>query len=198
MTNLQQRITDPQFFAKNAIVVAQSLLNKYLVRIIDGKKIIARIVEVEAYDGPTDDANHAFNNKRTARNETLFWKGGFVHIFIIYGMYYCLNFVCDQENYPSAVLIRACEIISDEREEVFQPNFKLANGPGKVCRYLKIDKTNDGLDLLTNDELFLLDNEELPPSAIVTTPRINVDYATVAKDHLYRFYIKNNPAISKK
>ena len=72
MPNLQQRITDPQFFAKNAIAVAQSLLNKYLVRIIDGKKIIVRIVEVEAYDGPTDDANHAFNNKRTTRNETLF------------------------------------------------------------------------------------------------------------------------------
>ncbi|WP_424526771.1 DNA-3-methyladenine glycosylase [Spiroplasma endosymbiont of Glossina fuscipes fuscipes] len=197
MLNLT-RLADPAFFSQNAVIVAQQLLGKYLIRIIDGKQIICKIIETEAYDGPADDANHGFNNKRSLRNETLFWQGGYAHIFMIYGMYFCFNIVTDQVDYPSAVLLRAGEIILDETIPNFISKPNLANGPGKLSRYLKINKTDDGLDLIKSSTLYL--GQETIPSVfdITTTPRVNIDYATNFKLKPYRFYITNHKAVSKK
>ncbi|WHQ36940.1 DNA-3-methyladenine glycosylase [Spiroplasma sp. SV19] len=191
-------LRDPVFFSQNAVLVAQQLLGKYLVRIIDGKKINCKIVETEAYDGPTDDANHGFNNKRSLRNETLFWQGGYAHIFMIYGMYFCFNIVTDQTDYPSAVLLRAGEIVVDETTPNFVSKPNLANGPGKLSRYLKINKTDDGLNLIKSSTLYL--EQEAIPSVfdITTTSRVNIDYATNFKLKPYRFYITNHKAVSKK
>ncbi len=192
------RLTEDTFFIRNAVVVARELLGKYLVRIIDGKKIICKIIETEAYDGPEDDANHGFNNKRSYRNETLFWKGGFAHVFLIYGMYHCFNIVTDQVDFPSAVLLRAGEIIIDETVPDFVSTPWLANGPGKLSRYLKITKADDGISLLESSVLYL--TEDTAPTAIeiTTTPRVNIEYATNFKLKQYRFYITYHKAVSKK
>ncbi|WP_227991501.1 DNA-3-methyladenine glycosylase [Spiroplasma poulsonii] len=132
------------------------------------------------------------------RSETLFWQGGYAHIFMIYGMYFCLNIVTDQVYYPSAVLLRAGEIILDETIPNFISKPNLANGPGKLSRYLKINKTDDGLNLIKSSTLYL--GQETTPSVfdITTTPRVNIDYATNFKLKPYCFYITNHKAVSKK
>ncbi|AGM24738.1 DNA-3-methyladenine glycosylase [Spiroplasma chrysopicola] len=197
MINFKNRITAPTFFTPNACTVAEQLLGKYLVRVINNKRIVAKIVEVEAYDGAEDDANHGFNNRRTVRNEPLFWSGGFAHVFLIYGCHNCFNVITDQNDIPSAVLIRAGEIIIDERDPNFVPNPQLANGPGKFSRYLAIDRGLDRVDLRTSEEIYLIDNLAVPLANIIRTQRINVDYATNYKSKPYRFYIKDNKAVSK-
>ncbi|QED24146.1 DNA-3-methyladenine glycosylase [Spiroplasma citri] len=192
------RLTDDTFFMQNAVVVARELLGKYLVRIINGKKIVCKIIETEAYDGPDDDANHGFNNNRSSRNKTLFWKGGFAHVFLIYGMYYCFNIVTDKTDYPSAVLLRAGEIIIDETVPGFVSTPRLANGPGKLSRYLKITKADDGHALLESSVLYLVEDIVLPTIDITTTSRVNIEYATNFKLKPYRFYITDHKAVSKK
>ncbi|WP_374695970.1 DNA-3-methyladenine glycosylase [Spiroplasma endosymbiont of Polydrusus formosus] len=192
------RLEDETFFTQNAVLVARELIGKYLVRVINGKNIICRIIETEAYNGPDDDANHGFNNKRSLRNETLFWKGGFAHIFMIYGMYYCFNIVTDQEDYPSAVLLRAGKIVTDETVPNFVSIPSLANGPGKLSRYLQITKADDGLALYKSATLYLAQDTIPGELEITTTPRVNIDYATNFKLKPYRFYITNHKAVSKR
>ncbi|MBX4190313.1 DNA-3-methyladenine glycosylase, partial [Candidatus Parcubacteria bacterium] len=114
---------DRQFFEQKTLKVARELLGKYLVRRIGNKVIAAKITETEAYCGPNDKACHA-SKGRTSRTEVMFGKAGHAYVYLIYGMYHCLNIVTEKENYPAAVLIRGIGSI---------------NGPGKLCRELKID-----------------------------------------------------------
>lgn len=99
------------FFVRDTLTVAKELLGKNIVRNIDGNKLIARIVETEAYIGPFDKAAHSYNNKKTQRNEVMFKDAGHAYIYFIYGMYYCFNIVTEEENKPCAVLIRAAQPI---------------------------------------------------------------------------------------
>lgn len=117
---------------------------------------------------------------------------------MIYGMYFCFNIVTDQADYPSAVLLRAGEIIIDETNPNFVNKPNLANGPGKLARYLKITKTEDGLNLMKSTTLYLAAATTTSDFAITATPRINIDYATNFKLKPYRFYITNHQAVSKK
>src|SRR3989344_7227500 len=112
-----------EFFNRNTVVVARELLGKYLVRKIGSKIVRAKITETEAYCGPRDLACHA-SRGMTPRTKVMFGPPGRAYIYLIYGMYHCLNIVTEKEGYPAAVLIRGCE---------------LADGPGKTCRDLKID-----------------------------------------------------------
>lgn len=101
-----------QFYKRSSLEVAPELLGKHLVFINNGKELVGRIVEVEAYMGPHDKAAHSYNNRRTKRNEIMYGPGGYAYIYLIYGMYYCLNVVTANELEPQAVLIRAVEPIS--------------------------------------------------------------------------------------
>ena len=92
------------FYQKDAVSAAKALLGKILVREINGKKILVKIVDTEAYMGAEDKASHAYANKKTKRTETMFKKGGLAYIYLIYGMYYCFNIVTSEENNPHAVL----------------------------------------------------------------------------------------------
>lgn len=100
---------DREFFRKDAITLARELLGKYLVRIYDGKKIITKIVETEAYMGIEDKAAHVFNDKKTQRTKPLYEDGGTIYVYLIYGMYNCLNISANIEGIPQCVLIRAVE-----------------------------------------------------------------------------------------
>ena len=96
-----------EFYAQDTLEAARRLLGKYLVRRLDGETLAGRVVETEAYVGRCDKACHAYHYLRTARTETLFSRPGTAYIYLIYGMYHCLNFVTEPEGEPAAVLLRA-------------------------------------------------------------------------------------------
>ena len=195
------------FYDRDTCQVAQDLLGKYLVRVQNGIPLVVRIQETEAYVGPMDKACHAYNYRRTARTETLFAPPGTAYIYLIYGMYHCLNFVTEPEGEPAAVLLRALEPAAGA--EIMQrlrfgdapmnayrkKNF--LNGPGKVCKALDLTTAQNRLDLEGN-VLFLcdsmedvgLENPAIGPEHLCTGPRIGVDYAEEARDFPWRFWLE--------
>jgi DNA-3-methyladenine glycosylase len=190
-----------QFFMQSAINLAPALLGQNLVRIYNQEKLAARIVETEAYLGPEDKAAHSYKNKKTKRTKIMFETGGFVYIYKIYGIHFCLNIVADNEK-PEAVLIRAVEPIygietmKKNRKINLKNNYMLTNGPGKLTQAMKIDSSLHAHDLTKNEEIYIEKGTE--PDSIEQSPRINISYAEEYKDKPWRFYIKNNPYISKK
>ncbi len=186
------------FFDRDTIRVAQDLLGKHLVRKYNDELLICRITETEAYIGRCDKACHAYNYKRTVRTETLFSRPGTAYIYLIYGMYNCLNFVTEPEGEPAAVLIRGLEPISgfETITHLRYPNLKspmngyqkknFLNGPGKVCKALALDRSLNGIDLL-GDTLYISPGEQ--PNVIHSGPRIGIDYAEEAVDFPWRFWI---------
>lgn len=194
------------FYDRDTITISKELLGKYLIHNIDGKELIGKIVEVEAYKGPIDKAAHSYNRK-TDRNRIMYGPCGHAYIFNIYGMYCCMNVVTEKVDIPCAVLIRALEPVSgiesmsknryNKSVSYLSKNElkKLTNGPGKLCIAMGISKSNYGDDLL-GDRLYIVEgiNEQFD---IVTTKRINIDYAEEAIHFPWRFYIKGNPYVSK-
>jgi DNA-3-methyladenine glycosylase len=153
------------FYTQPTLKVARSLLGKYLVRKIGDKIVAGKIIETEAYIGPQDKASHAYKGKKTKRNEAEYLVGGHVYIYLVYGMYWQFNISTFKEGAPECVLIRALD--SD-----------LASGPGKLCRYLKLDKSFYGEDLTKNKTLWLEEGGVRVNSCqIVATKRIGIDYA---------------------
>ena len=101
-----------EFYNRDTVQVARDLLGKRLVRVWDGTALVCRITETEAYVGRCDKACHAYGYRRTPRTETLFAPPGTAYIYLIYGMYHCLNFVTEPEGEPCAVLIRGLEAVA--------------------------------------------------------------------------------------
>lgn len=174
------------FYDRDTIVVAKELLGKYLVKKTDGITQIGKIVEVEAYLGPHDLAAHS-SKGLTKRTQTMFGPPGFVYVYLIYGIYHCMNVVTEQEGQASAVLLRAIEPIKN-----IEGNTK---GPGLLCKALGITKAFNNHDLLSTD-LYIAAQED-DQVTIEAKPRIGVDYAGDWAKKLLRFYIKNNPYVSK-
>jgi DNA-3-methyladenine glycosylase len=126
-----------EFYARDTLTVARELLGQRLVRVMeDGQRLAGIIVETEAYIGEEDQACHA-SHGRTPRNAVMYGPAGFAYIYFIYGMYYCLNVVTEQEGFPAAVLIRAIEPTEGiPRMQAYRqgrPLHELTNGPGKLC-----------------------------------------------------------------
>jgi DNA-3-methyladenine glycosylase len=191
-----------EFYQKDAVQAARDLLGKIIVRKYNGKTITVKIVETEAYCGAEDKASHAHNNKKTKRTAPMFKEGGHAYIYLIYGMYYCLNVVTAAENNPHAVLIRGVEplkglkYIKENRQIKSSRSKDLTNGPGKLSQALKIDKSFDGCNLVENNSLYLTDGGT-EDFEIESSPRVNIDYAEEYKDKKWRFLIKNNKYVSK-
>lgn len=200
-------LLNEKVYELDAIELSKKLLGKYIVREYDKKKLVAKIVETEAYMGIEDKGSHSYNNKRTEKTEAMYLPPGYVYIYIIYGMYHCLNIVSKEVDNPQAVLIRAVEPIEGidimsmnrfgkEYEQLTtQQKKNITNGPGKLCKALNIDKSLNkvklniaGISIYDGDKDF----------EIVESKRINIDYAEEAKDYLWRFYINGNKYISKK
>ncbi len=167
--------------------MAQDLLGCLLVHNIGDKRLVGRIVETEAYDGPEDKASHA-SRRRTPRNEVMFGPAGFIYVYLIYGMYHCLNLVTGPRNYPAAVLIRALEPIEGIEEST--------QGPGRLCRAMKIDLDMNKTDA-TKGPLFVV-RSRLKEPRIVASPRIGVDYAGEWSKKPYRFEVDGNRWVSKR
>ncbi|WP_024653852.1 DNA-3-methyladenine glycosylase [Borrelia persica] len=180
-----------EFFMHDAVIVARSLLGHLLVRKIDDREIVSRIVETEAYMGVLDKACHAYGGKITNRTGAMYNIGGYAYIYMIYGMYYMLNVVASDEHNPHAVLIRGIEPILPKIDGV------LTNGPGKLTKFLNIDLRFNKIDLLSNSELFLRKGLSLD-FEISCSKRINVDYSGEEyANKLWRFYIRGNKFVSK-
>jgi len=179
-----------KFFTRPTLTVAKDLLGKYLVREISTKILSGKIVESEAYIGPKDKASHAFGGKITLRNQAEYLIGGHVYIYLVYGMYWQLNIATSQKGRPECVLIRAIEIENQKHQ--------LANGPGKLCQYLHLDKSFYGEDLTKSKRLWIKNRTVIIKSSqIIKTSRVGIDYAgPVWSKKPWRFYIKGNPAIS--
>ncbi len=166
------------FYQKPTLAVAKNLLGKYLVRELDGERLAGKIVEVEAYCGPNDLACHS-SHGRTKRTEVMFGPAGHAYVYLIYGMYYCLNVVTGEDG--AAVLIRALELPDPSGSEL--------SGPGKLCRFMKIDKSFNGWDLTKGEKLWVEDRQE-PAPKIAAAPRIGVNYAREYANKPWRFYIE--------
>ena len=188
------------FYDRDTLTVARELLGKYLVREVNGQRLVCRITETEAYIGRMDKACHAYGYRRTARTETLFAPPGTAYIYLIYGMYHCLNFVTEAEGEPCAVLIRGGEAAEGrdgiallrygkpwaELTAAQRKNF--LNGPGKLCKGLSLTRSENGLPL-TCPPLYVCDGGEAPPQNIQVGKRIGIDYAEEAANFPWRFWI---------
>lgn len=190
------------FYDRDTVTVARELLGKQIVRVLDdGTELTVRITETEAYIGPVDKACHAYGYKRTPRTQTLFAPPGTSYIYLIYGMYHCLNFVTEREGEPCAVLIRGAvptgniDIISHNRfgckqgEMTAYQRKNFLNGPGKLCRGLTLTREQNGLDLTERKSgLYVTDGPV--PERIFVGKRIGIDYAQEAVDFPWRFWTK--------
>lgn len=179
ISNPKRQILPRIYFNRPTVTVARSLIGKYLVRGIDGRILAGKIVEVEAYVGPQDKACHA-SKGRTERTDVMFGPGGVAYVYLIYGMYHCLNVVTEREEFPSAVLIRAIEIDGE-----------LIDGPGRLCRALQIDRRLNRVDLTTGESLWFEDRGVLVERGDVGThPRVGVDYAGEWAKKPWRFRLR--------
>ncbi|NOS77546.1 MAG: DNA-3-methyladenine glycosylase [Nitrospira sp.] len=173
------KVLSQQYFSRPTVQVARSLIGKYLVRSIDGRAVAGKIIEVEAYVGPRDKACHA-SKGRTRRTDVMFGSSGMAYVYLIYGMYHCLNVVTEREEFPAAVLIRAIEI-----------DGVLIDGPGRLCRALHIDRRLNRIDLTTRESLWFEDRGgRILRRQVAAFPRVGVDYAGVWATKPWRFRLQ--------
>ena len=174
-----RRILTRAYFNRPTLTVARSLIGKYLVRSIDGRMLAGKVVEVEAYVGSQDRACHA-SKGRTQRTDVMFGPAGVAYVYLIYGMYHCLNVVTEREEFPAAVLIRAIEVDGE-----------LIDGPGRLCRAMQIDRGLNCLNMTKGDQLWVEDRAvRLKKTDVGVFPRIGVDYAGAWAKKLWRFRLR--------
>src|SRR5688572_15254675 len=138
------------FYDRDTIEVAKDLLGKHLVHVSGGVERVGRIVEVEAYLGPHDLAAHSAKGL-TPRTKPMFGPPGHAYVYLIYGIYHCMNVVTQPEGKAAAVLIRALEPV--------QNIVGSTKGPGLLCRALAINRSHTGHDLVGED-LFLAEPDD--------------------------------------
>jgi DNA-3-methyladenine glycosylase len=175
------------FYNRKAIRVAPDLLGKLLVRVDANTQRIGKIVEVEAYLGPHDLAAHSARG-RTPRTEVMFGPAGHAYVYLIYGIYFCTNVVTEPEGCASAVLLRAIEPVENITGKT--------SGPGLLSKAMGIDKRLNAHDLLSQD-FFIAAPDRRERFTVVRGKRIGVDYAADWAKEPLRFYIKDNPYVSR-
>jgi len=217
-------LTDPHplpraFYRTDALTLSENLIGKTLVHRVNGVELAAVITETEAYMGVTDRASHAYGGRRTARTETMYLEGGYAYVYLIYGIYSCMNITANEDGNPEAVLIRGVYPIAGEEEmyraylergrrkktppkafeELTRKDiFSLTNGPGKLCTAMSIDRSLDKTDMVFEDSVneknlsheFFVRDDGYRAAEIVRTPRIGIDYAGEAAEYPWRFTAK--------
>lgn len=190
------------FFRRPAPAVARDLLGKELVRRTPEGVGAGIIVETEAYLGVRDPASHAFGGRRTRRTETLFGPAGRAYVYLIYGLYHCLNLTAgESEEAAECVLIRALEPAGGmellRRRAGALPDRKLASGPGRLCRALGIGMELNGEDL-GGGRLFVREGRPVAGEEVAASPRIGIDYAGEAREWPLRFLLRESPFVSRR
>lgn len=195
----ETRAIASSWFARPSPAVAPDLLGCTLVRqFADGSRYRCEITEVEAY-APGDPACHAYK-RQTDRNRVMFGSAGYIYVYLIYGMYHCLNVVTDVEGVGSAVLIRALALdelppwISEKKQR--KPD-RVAAGPGLLCMALQLDRSHNGMVLSpqAGEALWIEKGDRsVPKTDIVQTTRIGI---TQGVDIPWRWYLRDCPSVSK-
>lgn len=186
------------FYARDTASVARGLLGCLLESRVAGRRVVGRIVEVEAYVGAHDPADHGFGGRRTRRNAALFGPPGTAYVFRSYGVHWCLNAVTEQEGQPTAVLLRALEPVGglptmSRRRGVTEPRL-LCSGPGRLCQALGVTGEHDGARL-DRGALRILAPPAPAPIATVVGPRIGISRAA---DWPLRFSVRGSPWLSRR
>lgn len=167
------------YLQKDVVSLSKQLLGKYLLTNFDGLLTGGPIIETEAYQGPEDRASHAYNFRRTARNEVMYAQGGVGYIYLCYGVHHLFNVVTNAKELPHAVLIRAIEpqigieTMKERRKTISLK--QLTSGPAKLAQALGLNLSYNGISLLKN-EVWIEDRGQ-KPKAIKALCRIGIDYA---------------------
>ena len=204
------------FFTRDGITVAKDLLGKILVHETPHGTIRGIITEVESYMGEADKGSHTYGGKRTERTEPMYHIGGTSYVYLIYGMYSCMNITCMTDGIPQAVLLRSVEPVDEESRKLMNklrleplnrkqlkknkpiyterniPNSlkkHLADGPGKMCIAMDITRADNDIDMVESDTFYVTEGIKIEPEQIRAGKRIGIDYAEEAADYLWRFYI---------
>ncbi len=187
------------FYRRTDVVkIARDLLGKSLFTQIDGITTGGIIVETEAYSW-TERGCHAFQKRKTGRNAIMFEEGGFSYVYLCYGIHYLFNVVTNVSDIPEAVLVRALEPTHGMEEMRIRrgAGLQLTSGPGKLTRALGIDRKFNGKSLLS-DEIWIDDRPGKPAQGkIASGPRIGIDYAGEDAALPWRFWLKDNPWVSR-
>ncbi len=204
-----------EFFDRPATQVAPELLGCVLWTSGQAGLVAVRLVEVEAYGGVADPASHAFRG-RTARNAVMFGPPGYLYVYFTYGMHFCANLVCTPEGHPSAVLLRAGEVVegtdlaASRRDHGGNGRARangrparavdLARGPGRLCQALGIDRTDDGADACEPGGLVGIGPSSafgltapVAPAQVMTGPRVGI---TQAADRPWRYWLAGDRHVS--
>jgi DNA-3-methyladenine glycosylase len=191
-----------EFFNRDSRIVGHELLGKLLVRREGRKKLVARVVEVEAYLGKDDPAAHSFGGP-TPRNMVMFGPPGFAYVYFIYGNHYCLNVSCQPEGIAAAVLFRALEplvgidqmaVRRDITVETPRDLRLLTSGPGRMAEAFGVTRERDnGKDLTSIRSGLWLADDGFVPASTLATKRIGI---TKAADRPWRYVIAGNPFVS--
>jgi DNA-3-methyladenine glycosylase len=192
-----------EFYTRDdTLLIARQLLGQRLVvPDSEGRRISGRIVETEAYMAPEDRASHAYGNRRTPRTDVMFARGGTAYVYFIYGMHFQFNVVTGRAGVPHAVLVRAVEpqegIEVMRARRAVKDDRSLTNGPGKLCAALGIDRRHNRADLRA--ELIWIEegHVKVAKSEIMAGPRVGIDYAGEFVTKPWRFWIRDNPYVSK-
>lgn len=192
-----------EFYTRRSVLeVARDLLGKKLVvSNRSGARVAGIIVETEAYRGPEDRASHAYNGRRTQRTETMYGIGGTAYVYFVYGMYHQFNVVTNVEDVPHAILVRAVEPVEGldfiRRRRRGRPEYESTSGPGRLCLALGIDRRLDKADLL-GDRVWIEEGVSISPHQIARGPRVGIDYAEDWVNKPWRFWVKDNPFVSRR
>ena len=187
-----------EFYLRDGLTVARELVGKKIVTRLPEGMTGGIIVETEAYMGERDAAAHSYRGK-TERTKIFFGAGGFVYVYLIYGMHLCTNVVANVAGVPEAVLIRALEPTDGvelmKRRRGKNNLRELCSGPGKLSQALGVTKNFYGADLC-GEEIFIETTDF--QATISATRRINVDYAGAAAEYPWRFVAAGNVFLSVK
>jgi len=195
------KLSEDFYQRQNVVKIARELLGKVLSTNIDGVITGGIIVETEAYSWK-ERGCHAFNNRKTHRNAVMFHKGGFTYVYLCYGMHHLFNVVTNKEGIADAVLIRALEPVTGMPEMRIRRGLSLAqnhltSGPGKLAKAMGIDRRMNGKFLLDN-EVWIEDvGNKIASRNIIAGPRVGIDYAGEDATLPWRFFIRDNPWVSK-
>ena len=194
---MANRIILPKYAEQGDVVrTARWCLGKRLVVQQNGKRVSGVIVETEAYGSSIDKACHAYRH-RSERNEAMFGPTGTVYVYLIYGMYHCINFVVGPPDHPKAVLIRALEpdegLNAMEQRRDKSKLEELCSGPGKLCQALGIDTKKYNLQHIKGSKRVWLE-QAAPIRNVMVSPRIGI---SESQDLPWRFFCRISKCVSK-
>lgn len=198
-----KRLPASWYTSHDVTQMARDLLGKFLCTEIDGHYCSGIIVETEAYRGPDDRAAHSFNNRRTARTEVMFWKGGVSYIYVCYGMHHLMNVVTATKDVAHAVLIRALEPadgveVMAQRRNMSLTDSRITKGPGALSVAMGLHKMYSGLPLYRKDSPLWIEDRgvKFSQDEICISKRIGVESAGDAAHWPWRFFVKGNKYVS--